>query len=123
MAEPDHYSHLIINKSLFALGVLLIELALNRPFEELRTDVMSSEPSASNRSYTTVDTYQVATSLIDRVYDEQGTQYGYVVQRCLRCEFSFQDSMKRLEIDAFRAAVYEGVLVPLEKDLYRYQVL
>ncbi|KAI4209557.1 MAG: hypothetical protein L6R36_009532, partial [Xanthoria steineri] len=51
------------------------------------------------------------------VYDEQGTQYGYVVQRCLRCEFGFQDSMKRLEIEEFRAAVYEGVLVPLEEDL------
>ncbi|KAI4219034.1 MAG: hypothetical protein L6R36_008607, partial [Xanthoria steineri] len=101
VAQTDHYSHLIINKTLFALGILLIELALNRPFEELRTDVMSSEPSASNRSYTTVDAYQVATSLIDRVYDEQGTQYG----------------MKRLELDAFRAAVYEGVLVPLEEDL------
>ena len=122
VAQTDRYSHLIINKTLFALGIVLIELALNRPFEELRTDVMSSEPSASNRSYTTVDAYQVATSLIDRVYDEQGTQYGYVVQRCLRCEFAFQDSMKRLEINAFRAAVYEGVLVPLKEDLNRYLV-
>ena len=123
VAQTDQYSHLIINKTLFALGILLIELALNKPLEELRTDVMSSEPSASNRSYTTIDTYQVAISLIDRVYDEQGTQYGYVVQRCLRCEFSFQDSMKRLELEEFRAAVYEGVLVPLEEDLNRYSIL
>ena len=122
VAQTDRYSHLIINKTLFALGIVLIELALNRPLEEFRTDTMSSEPSASNRSYTTADTYQLATSLIDRVYDEQGTQYGYVVQRCLRCEFALQDSMKRLEIDAFRAAVYEGVLVPLEEDLNRYLV-
>lgn len=83
---------------------------------------MNSEPSVSKRSYSTAETYQVATSLIDTVYDEQGTQYGYVVQRCLRCEFGFQDSKKRLEIDAFRAAVYEGVLAPLEEDLKRYSL-
>ena len=122
VAQTDRYSHLIINKTLFALGIVLIELALNRPLEKFRIDAMSSEPSASNRSYTTADTYQLATSLIDMVYDEQGTQYGYVVQRCLRCEFAFQDSMKRLELDAFRAAVYEGVLVPLEEHLNRYLV-
>ena len=123
VAQTDPYGHLIINKTLFALGIVLIELALNRPLEKFRIHAMSSEPSASNRSYTTADTYQLATSLIDMVYDEQGTQYGYVVQRCLRCEFGFQDSMKRLEIEGFRAAVYEGVLVPLEEDLNRYSVL
>ncbi|KAL8753446.1 MAG: hypothetical protein Q9199_005043 [Rusavskia elegans] len=122
IAQTDLHSHLIINKSLFALGIILIELALNRPFEDLRTDAMNSEPSVSKRSYSTAETYQVATSLIDTVYDEQGTQYGYVVQRCLRCEFGFQDSRKRLEIDAFRAAVYEGVLAPLEGDLKRYSL-
>ncbi|KAI4243803.1 MAG: hypothetical protein L6R42_010638, partial [Xanthoria sp. 1 TBL-2021] len=71
IAQTDLYSHLIINKSLFALGIILIELALNRPFEDLRTDAMNSEPSVSKRSYSTAETYQVATSLIDTVYDEQ----------------------------------------------------
>ncbi|KAL9034495.1 MAG: hypothetical protein Q9180_005374 [Flavoplaca navasiana] len=118
--EPDRYSHLIINKSLFALGVVLIELALKRSFEDLCSEAMNSEPAMSERSYNTAESFQVATSLIDLVYDEQGTQYGYVVQRCLRCEFGFQDSKKRLEVDAFRAAVYEGVIAPLEEDLRRY---
>ncbi|KAL8882776.1 MAG: hypothetical protein Q9198_000284 [Flavoplaca austrocitrina] len=120
VVERDRYSHLIINKSLFALGVILIELALKRSFEELCSEAMNSEPAMSERSHNTVESFQVATSLIDMVYEEQGTQYGYVVQRCLRCEFGFQDSKKRLEVDAFRAAVYEGVIAPLEEDLRRY---
>ncbi|KAL8993306.1 MAG: hypothetical protein Q9169_006442 [Polycauliona sp. 2 TL-2023] len=102
----DPYSHLIVNKYLFALGVVLIELALKRPFEDLCAEAMNAETPALERSYTTTECFQVATSLIDTVYDEQGTQYG----------------KKRLEVDAFRAAVCEGVLAPLEEDLKRYAI-
>ncbi|KAL8849068.1 MAG: hypothetical protein Q9221_005912 [Calogaya cf. arnoldii] len=120
LVRTELNSHLITNKSLFALGVVLIELALKKPFEDLCAEAIDYQPSVWERPLSIAESYQVATSLIDMVYDEQGTQYGYVVQRCLKCEFGFQDSKKRLQIDAFRAAVYEGVLAPLEEELKRY---
>ncbi|KAL8712207.1 MAG: hypothetical protein Q9225_006986, partial [Loekoesia sp. 1 TL-2023] len=113
----NFYSSLIVNKSLFALGIVLIELALNRSIEDLWAEASHPSTTVSGRGLSTAETYSVATELIDAVYNEQGMQYGYVVQRCLKGEFGVQESMKQLNHDAFRALVYEGVLAPLEDDL------
>lgn len=109
----------IINKSLFALGITLIELCLNRPFEDLCAEEkcpVESEAGEPNIA----DIYRVATSQIEAVYDEAGTEYGYVVQRCLKCEFGVQDSKKQLDFETFRGLVYEGVVEPLEEDFRRF---
>lgn len=118
----DYGNSLIINKSLFALGIILIELCLNKPFEDLCAEARSPGALAPDEPLSTAETYAVATGLVEAVYDEQGMQYGHVVQRCLKCEFGVQDSKKQLDIDAFRALVYEGVLAPLEDDLKRYSL-
>lgn len=119
----DIFSSQIINKSLFALGIVLIELCFNKTFEDLCAEARSGPNSASaSTPPDTAEIYAVATSLIEDVYEEQGMQYGYVVQRCLKCEFGVQDSKKQLDFDAFRALVYEGVLAPLEEDLKRYSL-
>lgn len=118
----DYGSSLIINKSLFALGIVLIELCLNKPFEDLCADTRHPGALAPEEPLSTAEIYSVATELVEAVYDEQGMQYGHVVQRCLKCEFGVQDSKKQLDIDAFRALVYEGVLAPLEDDLKRYSM-
>ena len=118
----DFCSSLIIKKSLFALGIVLIELCLNKPFEDLCAEARHRDTPAPDGPPSTAETYSVATSLIEAVYDEQGLQYGFVVQRCLRCEFGVQDSKKQLDFDSFRALVYEGVLAPLEDDLKRYSL-
>ena len=112
----------IINKSLFGLGIVLIELCLNQSIEELCSEFRDSNLPTFKGLLSAAELYGVATSLIDRVYEEQGTQYGYVVQRCLKCEFGVQDSKKQLDNDDFRALVYEGVLAPLEDDLKRYSI-
>lgn len=107
----------ILNKSLFALGILFIELSLNRPFEDLCLEARDPNALAPEGPLRVMETYSVATSLIKAVCDELGEAYGYVVQRCLRCEFGIQDSKKQLGFDAFRALVHEGVLEPLENVL------
>ena len=118
----DMASALIVNKSLFALGIVLIELCFNKSFEELYAESRDTPTAPSEERLDSFEVYRVANSLTEAVYSEQGTQYGYVVQRCLRCEFGVQDSRKQLEIEAFRTLVYEGVLAPLEEDLARYNV-
>ena len=115
MVAADYVNSLIINRSLFALGIILIELGLNKAFEDLC--------AASRGPLSTAETYRAAIDLVELVYEEQGTQYGQVVQRCLKCEFGIQDSKKQLDIGAFHALVYEGVLAPLEDNLKRFSLV
>lgn len=105
----------IVNKTLFALGIVLMELCLNKSFDQLyeASDIQEGHISV-------IDAYQVAMDNVDEVFDEGGDEYGRVVQRCLRCEFGIQDSLKRLDFDKFRALVYEGVVAPLEQDLNQF---
>lgn len=116
----DFLSSQIINKTLFALGIVLIELCLNKTLKDLRSS--STDQHGDARPQSIIDVYRTAISQIDTVYDEGGTQYGYVVQRCLKCEFGIQDSKKQLDFDAFRGLVYEGVVAPLEEDLKKYSL-
>ena len=113
-AQPStNMSPSIINKTLFALGIVLIELCLNRPFEDLRHP---------NTTPNIIDDYQIAIDAVSEVYMEGGDQYGYVVQRCLRCEFLGQDSRKKLDDNRFRRFVYEGVLEPLKDDYKHFSL-
>jgi hypothetical protein len=107
----------IIDRTLFALGIVLIELCLNKTLEELRP-----ETARPGSGLTIVDDYQLAIKQIEAVYEKGGSEYGYVCQRCLRCEFGVQDSKKRLDLDTFRHLVYEGVVAPLEEDLKKYSL-
>ncbi len=116
----DFFSSQIINKTLFALGIVLIELCLNKSLEDLQSS--PNNPHEETRPQSIFDVYRTATSQIDAVYSKGGTQYGYVVQRCLKCEFGIQDSKKQLDLDAFRGLVYEGVVAPLEEDLKNYSL-
>ena len=112
-------SRSIINKTLFALGLVLVELCLNKSFEDLRTSTLGTAP---NQIPNTLDDYDIANKAISDVYQEGGHSYGYVVQRCLRCEFQGQDSLKKLQIPKFRSLVYENVLEPLLDDYKMYSL-
>ena len=90
---------------------------MSKPFEDLYAESKGPDALASGSLLSTFEIYSAATNLIERVYDEQGTQYGYVVQRCLKCEFGIRSSRMQLDVDAFFALVYEGVLAPLEDNL------
>ena len=63
-----------------------------------------------------------ATRLMEAVYNEAGTLYGDAVRRCLHCEFDQRNTS--LEDDAFRQAVYDGVVATLEdnvKDFFQIE--
>ena len=119
-SAEDFLNHQIINKTLFALGIVLIELCLNKRFEDFHA--LRDEQQGETKPPSIIDIYRTATSQIDAVYDEGGDQYGYVVQRCLKCEFGIQDSRKQLDFDAFRRLVYNGVVAPLEENLKKYSL-
>lgn len=100
------------NVALFALGKVLIELCLGQPLEALR----SSEDLVDAFGEANILTdWITANRLTEAVYSEAGTRYGDAVRRCLNCDFDQRNT--NLEDDAFRQAVYDGVVAPLEDDV------
>lgn len=93
----------ILNRTVFALGVLLIELCLNRSFEELRR----------TSPVTLTDDYDFAVHKVDEVYREAGDSYGYAVQRCLKFEFKGISSSRKLTFPAFRQTFHDTVVAPV----------
>ncbi|KAF2801194.1 hypothetical protein K505DRAFT_412465 [Melanomma pulvis-pyrius CBS 109.77] len=94
------------NRTLFALGVLLIELYYGKALEELREPTDTSGPVAD---------WNTADRLVDTLYSEAGFRYASAVRRCIRCDFDCRES--DLSDDKFKEAVYTGVVMLLEEDL------
>lgn len=106
------------SKILFALAVMLVELCLDKTLAELR----QPSPGEENitRTSTLLDDYNTACAQLDAVFQKSGTNYGSVVQRCLKCEFGITPKQKRLGFENFRHLVYEGVVAPLEENYKKY---
>ena len=97
------------NKTLFALGIFLIELCLGEAFESLRS---LEDPLDTNGHANILTDLSAADRLTKNIYEEVGDRYGDVVRRCIHCDFN-QRSVN-LEDDDFRQAVCEGVIMPLQ---------
>jgi len=102
---------IIRNEAVFALGILLIELGLNKSFEECKR--MQNLGTATN----VVDDYGVADDLIEEVFDEVGEPYGNAVQRCIRFAFPGRDTTKNFSHAAFRQYFHNLVVAPIEATL------
>jgi hypothetical protein len=103
---------LVRNEAIFALGVLLIELGLNRSFEECKRN-NGIDTATTN----VVDDYDVANSLIEDIFDEVGEPYGNAVQRCIRFAFPGRDTTKNFNHAAFRQCFHNLVVAPIEATL------
>ncbi|KAH8722690.1 hypothetical protein GQ44DRAFT_711469 [Phaeosphaeriaceae sp. PMI808] len=103
----------IRNQTLFTLGTLLIELLYGKGIEELQT------PHDLNCQGTPGTTWCTAERLIDEeIALEAGQPYSDAVRRCIRCDFNLKTSS--LDDQDFQKAVFEGVVVPLETTLRRF---
>ncbi|KAJ5471026.1 hypothetical protein N7530_008383 [Penicillium desertorum] len=76
-AEPptNEFSHIIPNRTVFALGILLIELCINKSFAEIRQTNGSAIPASL------LDDYQTAVIMLDEVYRTAGDSYGDATTR------------------------------------------
>ena len=108
-------SNLIRNKTLFALGVLLIELSTNKPLEGFWPQDFAGSPVS-----TPADQFNAAESRLDDLYLEAGDSYAYAVQRCLRCEFPGRDVAKSFDFPIFRSHFYNTVVAPIQATYLRY---
>ncbi|KAI9811044.1 MAG: hypothetical protein M1832_001074 [Thelocarpon impressellum] len=107
MTDETFQNNQIRNRVLFSLSILLIELCLNQHIEDLQAEGSTGLTSA-------LDTYELAEKQMDMIYREAGDQYGYAVQRCLRCEFRGRDVTKDLEHREFRQHFYHDVVAPIQ---------
>jgi hypothetical protein len=110
-AKKSPAASIIRNKSVFDLGVLLIELCFNKSLEQMQAPEDLDDDGKVN-SYTSLAT---ANRLISEVYAEAGVRYGDAVRRCIRCDFDQRE--ETFESDVFRQALYQRVVVPLGDDL------
>ncbi|SLM34495.1 hypothetical protein LPUS_03272 [Lasallia pustulata] len=97
----------ICNESLFALGLVLLELAYNKPLKEF----WQPEDLGKDGNPNAFTDMSVTVRLESTLEREVGPVYAAVVRRCLHCIFDADHV--RLENDKFHRAVYIGVLKPL----------
>jgi hypothetical protein len=112
-AQPPPARSVIRNQTLFTLGILLIELLYGKPIEELQN------PHDLDCQGTPGAAWCTAERLIqEEIEYEAGPLYLDAVRRCIRCDFNRKESS--LDNHDFQQAVFDGVVVPLEKTLQRF---
>ena len=110
----------IRNRALSTLGVLLVELCLDKTFEQIQQESQDNDFGASleipgtTSSVPPSSDFDVATGCIDEVFLSEGELYGDAVQRCLRCEFPGRDVTKDFNFREFRQNFFEGVVAPVQ---------
>ena len=109
VSETKPSTPLIENQLVFALGVMLIELAFQRPLATLRQSG-DLDQQGNAHPYTEL---QIATRLVKDLNSMEGEKYSDAARRCVKCNFDVQDcSLDNLE---FQDQFYKGVVLPLQE--------
>ncbi|KAF8244015.1 hypothetical protein K440DRAFT_636555 [Wilcoxina mikolae CBS 423.85] len=93
------------DKSLFSLGIVLVELWFGKCIEDLK----GSRSTALDENAA----YETARGYIGEVFTAAGEAYGLAVSRCLG---SMEGSMKSLEDVTFKNKAHSGIVCLLEKN-------
>ena len=99
----------IRNPYLFSLGVVLIELAFQKPFQSLREDQDHHLESNS-----TVVDWVAANRLAENTESFLGPSYAHIVDKCLRCAFRTTTS-RNLRHVSLQEAFYGEVVRELDR--------
>lgn len=106
----------IRNPTLFALGIILIELCMGQTIDELqRADEVNPDGTKHDLS-----DYQTADRLLkmEEISDRFGRRWSEVVRRCVYCDLN--QSKASLEEGAFRSAVHNDIVAELEEDYRQF---
>ncbi|CAI7662833.1 unnamed protein product [Penicillium glandicola] len=102
------FNFLIPNRAVFALGILLIELCINRSLAESHQSDENVMPTSL------LDDYQAALSKLDEVYSLAGDSYGYAAERCVKFAFQGRDLYKDFSFSQFRQQFHDSVVAPVQ---------
>lgn len=93
------------NKSLYSLGIVLLEIWHWQTFSTLHSSSVSGQ---------TQQEIFFAYELSEKLFDDAGERYSIAVQRCIR---GLDIRGTDLEEDSFRKKVYQDIMGPLEANL------
>ncbi|KAF8247101.1 hypothetical protein K440DRAFT_644130 [Wilcoxina mikolae CBS 423.85] len=101
------------DKSLFSLGIVLIELWFGKRFQDLL------EYPKCTKDLTDTTDFLVAYSLLSQVQENAGAMYGIAVRRCI-VGLEYPSSSTTLDDDNFKSAVHINVVSELERNWTAY---
>ncbi|RYC64754.1 hypothetical protein CHU98_g1442 [Xylaria longipes] len=111
--SDNHQQFQTRHKTLFTLGILLIELGLNKAFHQIRADTNTGGPIHET---SVQDDYITAKQVIDseELELELGESYANAVQRCIQCHFLGPESTQSFLHSRFRKQFFTGVVAPVQ---------
>lgn len=139
LANPSTINSILnTNPYTFGLGIILLEIAYQAPFRQLRllesnsllpSDVtqestsapelssLSSSPASSDfvinpSSSTALDDFAVATNLSQSLSAEMGVPYARIVRKCINCDFG--QGTRDLRDEGLQEAFHNDVVLELE---------
>lgn len=100
---------LIENELVFALGVVLIELAYQQPLASFK---QPGDVDDNGNDYAHTD-LQIATRLVKDLKSMEGEKYADAARKCVKCNFDVHDySLDNLD---FQEQFYTGIVLPLQE--------
>ncbi|KAF8540096.1 hypothetical protein BDD12DRAFT_804853 [Trichophaea hybrida] len=109
--EPVSSLRVGYGKTLFCLGIVLIELWFERPIEELGPPQSPDENQGEHKKL-----FEVAQQCMGRLFASAGELYGLSVSRCLN-GMDRPSGARNLQNEDYMAKVYTNIVVPLERSL------
>ncbi|KAF8534716.1 hypothetical protein BDD12DRAFT_895321 [Trichophaea hybrida] len=108
------------DRSLFSLGIILIELWLERGIEELRLPFQNQDGDTQGQRSDNTD-YRTAQGRIGEIFTYAGDDYGLAVSRCINGLSRHIDNARAilgsLESEDFKNDVHTNVVFLLERNL------
>ena len=108
--QPQSFAR---NETLFTLGVVLIEIAYNKPIEYLAQPCDFASTPAMTQQFT-------ALRLQKLIHEKMGERYQRAVVGCLYCDFGTTCSDADLANVDFQRRFLEHVVVPLEDSMQAF---
>jgi hypothetical protein len=118
------FSHLIPHPAIFRLGLMLIELCLEKNFSEVQDIEGSVGASSSFNSETAASSspaavpadymYKAAIANLEEVRSRAGESYGDAVERCIKFVFRGPEKTRDFDLPNFRREFYEVVVAPVQ---------
>lgn len=108
VAPSDKFKDFVPNRTVFALGILLIELCISESVSDLEV------------STSLVDTYKYALNRLDEVYLIAGDSYGDATARCVKFSFEGRDVYNDFDFAKFRQQFYDVVVAPVQATYLTY---
>jgi len=96
---------LIRNSLLFNLGVMLLELAFQKPLRQMQEECDVDRHEDHNTDYYTANRVRMFAS-------DLGPKYAEIVRKCIQCDFGFGDDMSKRSL---QEGFYQGVIAELER--------